>query len=162
MNIVTKAAWLVGICGVAAVAIGSTVVLGVAPAVTIASPSQAAVIKDKTLQVTGTFTTDTDVKSVQAVLCAPKSTNPTICEQYVQTTTGTMGSQWRSLSTTLATTDNRSGSYSLDISGLHDGNYRLAVFATDQTTDKGPRVYVNFSKKTDDTPLRPETVATSL
>lgn len=120
------------------------------PTVTITNtPSQ--LITTNTITVTGSFKTDTNLRSVQVVLCKVRSA--TTCGDYLQTTSGVYGSAWKANAASVVTTDKRSGTYSLTYTNLIDARYRATVYAVDQVTNKGPRSTLDFTVQT--TPAQP-------
>lgn len=113
------------------------------PTVTIDNtPGQ--IITESTFTVTGTFRADTDLKSIQVVLCKVATATATACTSYAQDTTGTFGTTWKSRPASVETADSRTGTYTLTYTNLVNSYYRAAVFAADQTIAKGPRAYLNF------------------
>lgn len=135
---------------------GSTLSLSAAaPKVTISSPSNGSTVNSSSMSVKGTFKTDSNVKSVSVVACVLSSAGK--CQQYVQNSSGQLSSKWKALNASISTTNNRSGTYNLNLKGLSSSKYQVAVFAADQKNSKGPRAYTRVTVKAggNDTPPPP-------
>lgn len=112
--------------------------LAAAPITTITTPENGSTVTNMPLVVSGTFSADTTVKKVGVVVCQADTAG--VCTaSYVQDVNGTLGTAWKALSASRTPSDGKTGTYGLSISDLAPSYYRVAVFAADATTQKGPR-----------------------
>ena len=121
--------------------------LAAPPVVTVNGLDPGPGITGSTYTFSGSFRSAAAIKDVRIVLCRVPTPSSPMCTDYVTSTGGTYGSAWSALGATIATNDLRSGTYRLPVSGLRNGNYLLAAYASDATTDKGPRAYLRFTAK---------------
>ncbi len=131
----------------------STSIFAAPPMTSIQTPDDGSSVNSSPLTVSGTFSADTAVTKIGVVVC--RATAGGVCNNaYVQNTSGTLGKTWTALSANRTSADGKTGTYRLDISGLAPDYYRIAVFAADAITPKGPRA-VSIVRITEAAPTDP-------
>ncbi len=123
-----------------------------APVTTISNPIDGQGY-ESSLAVEGTYTAEAAVSAVKVIVCTMNSNGA--CSLYLRSTsTGEMTATWTAHNATISNAGGTSGTYSLPITNLQLGTYRVLTFAKDATKLNGPRASVAFEV----TSLAPPTV----
>lgn len=123
------------------------------PSTTITEPSAGSTAENGRVTIRGRYASTSKVTAVTVVLCRPNS--PTTCKDYLlASTNGAFATRWRGILTRLTpdSTAGTTGAWSVTLTGLPTAKLRVAAFATDSTTPKGPSTLLDFAVKAPEDP----------
>ncbi|MEI2775077.1 MAG: hypothetical protein V9G19_03710 [Tetrasphaera sp.] len=127
------------------------------PTVHVRTPTAGAQLRDGTVRVTGSYSSDQPVTRVSVVLCRTDAQQR--CRDYLTSATaGTFATGWTALKAALtpdSSTGGRTGSFALTATNLPTATMRAATYASDAETPKGPRMSVDFGVTASSNPPGP-------
>lgn len=122
------------------------------PTVTLTTPTAGSTNTDGRVTVTGTYSGPNKVTSVTVSGCRPDGSR---CKDYLlANTNGAFSGKWRGFPARLTPTssDGKSGTFTVVLSGLPGTRLRISAFASDAVTPRGGSATVNVAVKAPEDP----------